>query len=115
MLADITRWEIQLRYRRSFSNWRTAKTNLPKNEKYKRGYFAEWRWADRIKDRLLPEMDLYLDMTTEQEPAMVSGEAYREALKQTAEQPFRMVPYFDPGVWGEIGRASCRDRVSINV
>lgn len=100
MLADITRWEIQLRYRRGFSNWRTAKTDLPKNEKYKRGYFAEWRWADRIKDRLLPEMDLYLDMTTEQEPAMVSGEAYREALNQAAEQPFRMVPYFDPGVWG---------------
>lgn len=99
-LADITRWEIQLRYRRGLSNWRTAKTDLPKNEKYKRGYFAEWRWADRIKDKLLPKIDLYLDMATEHEPAMVSGEAYREALKQAAGQPFRMVPYFDPGVWG---------------
>lgn len=99
-LADITRWEIQLRYRRGLSNWRTAKTNLPKNEKYKRGYFAEWRWADRIKDRLLPRMDFYLDMTAEHETAMVSGEAYRAALAQTVEQPFRMVPYFDPGVWG---------------
>ncbi len=99
-LADITRWEIQLRYRRGLSNWRTAKTNLHKNEKYKRGYFAEWRWADRIKDRLLPRMDFYLDMTAEHETAMVSGEAYRAALAQTVEQPFRMVPYFDPGVWG---------------
>lgn len=100
VLADITRWEIQLRYRKGLSNWRTAKTDLPKNEKYKRGYFAEWRWADRIKDGLLPKIDLYLDMSTEQEPAMVSGEAYRAALEQTAQQPFRMVPYFDPGVWG---------------
>ncbi len=100
VVADITRWEIQLRYRRGLSNWRTAKTDLPKNKKYKRGYFAEWRWADRIKDRLLPEMDLYLDMTAPRTPAMVSGPAYRAALEQVSGQPFRMVPYFDPGVWG---------------
>ena len=100
VMADITRWEIQLRYRKGLSNWRTARTDLPKNEKYKRGYFAEWRWADRIKDELLPRMDFYLDMTTEQAPAMVSGQAYRAALEQVARQPFRMVPYFDPGVWG---------------
>lgn len=100
ILADITRWEIQLRYRRGLSNWRTARTSLPRNEKYKRGYFAEWRWADRVKDGLLPRMDFYLDMTTEGAPAMVSGEAYRAALAQAAGQPFRMVPYFDPGVWG---------------
>jgi len=100
ILADITRWEIQLRYRRGMSNWRTARTWLAKNEKYKRGYFAEWRWADRIKERLLPKMDFYLDMTTSQAPAMVSGDAYRSALAQAAVQPFRMVPYFDPGVWG---------------
>ena len=100
ILADITRWEIRLRYRRGLPNWRTARTSLPRNEKYKRGYFAEWRWADRVKDRLLPRMDFYLDMTTEGRPAMVSGQAYREALSQAAAQPFRMVPYFDPGVWG---------------
>ncbi len=100
ILADITRWEIQLRYRRGLSNWRTARTALPRNEKYKRGYFAEWRWADRVKDRLLPRMDFYLDMAAEGAPAMVSGQAYRDALEQASRQPFRMVPYFDPGVWG---------------
>lgn len=100
ILADLTRWEIQLRYRRGMSNWRTTHTDLPRNEKYKRGFFAEWRWADRIKDRLLPKIDFYLDMTTQQAPAMVSGDAYRDALNQAAGQPFCMVPYFDPGVWG---------------
>lgn len=25
---------------------------------------------------------------------------YRDALSKAAAQPFRMVPYFDPGVWG---------------
>lgn len=100
ILADITRWEIQLRYRRGMPNWRSANQNLSQREKYKRGYFAEWRWADRIKEKLLPMMHFYLDMTIEGTPAIVSGNAYRDALSQVAGQPFRMVPYFDPGVWG---------------
>ncbi len=100
ILADITRWEIQQRYRNGLSNWRTTHTDLPRNEKYKRGFFAEWRWADCIKDRILPKIDFYLDMTVQNAPAMVSGDAYRDALEQVAGQPFRMVPYFDPGVWG---------------
>ena len=31
---------------------------------------------------------------------MVSGEGYRAALEEVVTRPFRMVPYFDPGVWG---------------
>ena len=96
--ADITRWEIQLRYRRGMDNWRTARQNLPKLEKYKRGYFAEWRWADKVKNQLLPTMDFYLDMTSQ--ASMVEGTAYRTALNAVSGRPFRMVPYFDPGVWG---------------
>ncbi len=100
VLADITRWEIQLRYRRGMSNWRTTKTDLPKLKKYKRGFFAEWRWADKVKEKLLPTMNFYLDMTTEGQPAMVDGDNYRQGLLKLSGQPFRMVPYFDPGVWG---------------
>lgn len=100
IVADITRWEIQLRYRRGMSNWRTCQTDLPKLKKYKRGFFAEWRWADRVKDKLLHTMDFYLDMTTEGKPAMIDGASYRAALLQVSAQPFRLVPYFDPGVWG---------------
>ena len=100
VVADITRWEIQLRYRRGMSNWRTCQTDLPKLKKYKRGFFAEWRWANREKDHLLDTMDFYLDMTTEGHPSMVDGASYRAALRQASAMPFRLVPYFDPGVWG---------------
>ena len=100
LYADITRWEIQLRFRQGMTNWNTARKDLPQREKYKRGYFAEWRWADRVKEKLLPKLDFYLDMTSRDHTAAVTGEAYRAALCQTAGQPFRMVPYFDPGVWG---------------
>lgn len=100
ILADVTRWEIQLRYRQGMSNWRCAREDMTQREKYKRGYFAEWRWADRVKDGLLPRLDFYLDMTQQGCPGLAAGEAYRDALAQTARRPFRLQPYFDPGVWG---------------
>ena len=31
---------------------------------------------------------------------MITGIAFRNALKSVCNQPFRLVPYFDPGVWG---------------
>ncbi len=100
LLADITRWEIQLRYRRAMDNWRTAKTGLPKLAKYKRGFFAEWRWADRVKEALLDKIDGYIDMTNEGSPVMISGDVYRSSLDNISKRPFRLTPYFDPGVWG---------------
>ncbi len=100
IVADLTRWEIQLRYRRGMENWRTAVKGASKLAKYKRGYFAEWRWADQVKEALLPTMDFYLDMTVEDAPVLVDGVSYRDALAQIAHRPFRLTPYFDPGVWG---------------
>ncbi|MDD4851168.1 MAG: class I mannose-6-phosphate isomerase [Gemmiger sp.] len=98
--ADITRWEIQLRYRRGMDNWRTAQTGLPQLAKYKRGFFAEWRWGDLVKKQCLPRLAGYLDMTVAGEPGFVAGEDYRHALAVLAARPFRLVPYYDPGVWG---------------
>ena len=31
---------------------------------------------------------------------MITGDALRDGLKQVVKRPFRLVPYFDPGVWG---------------
>ena len=46
------------------------------------------------------DIDFYLDTNKHQNPKMVTGEAFREGMKQICQQPFRLVPYFDPGVWG---------------
>ena len=45
-------------------------------------------------------MDFYLDTTTQGSPALVAGADYRAALVELAHRPFRMAPYYDPGVWG---------------
>ncbi len=98
--ANITRWEIQLRYRAGQGNWGLENGNDPLLTKYKYGYFVLWRIADRLKNSLMPEIDWMMDADTADFPKMIPGETYRRALSQAARQPFRTQPYFDPGVWG---------------
>ncbi|MBC2173634.1 class I mannose-6-phosphate isomerase [Listeria booriae] len=99
--ADITRWEIQCRFRNeNMSNWKADNHNDDALRKFKRGYFFEWRIADRLKNRLHNSVDFLLDTNIKNTPKMISGAAYRAGLKQFTEQPFRLVPYFDSSVWG---------------
>lgn len=98
--CNITRWEIQLRYRAGMPNWHCTNENDPVLTKYKRGFFIEWRLADRYKKERYAQFDYLLDAERKNHPKMVTGQAYREGLKQVSKKPFRMEPYFDPGVWG---------------
>ena len=98
--ADMTRWEIQLRYRDGMPNYLQKNYNEDILRKYKRGYFFEWRIADRHKAGVLDRIDYYLDTNRKDDPSMVTGEAFRKGLQTMTERPFRLVPYFDPGVWG---------------
>ena len=99
--ADLTRWEIQLRYRAGeIGNWRAERPEKDILRLYKRGFFFEWRMADRLKKKLFGEMDYYLDTNVGDAPKMATRQALFGGLAQTARRPFRLVPYFDPGVWG---------------
>ena len=99
--ADLARWEIQLRWRRrETGNLGLSNAQEDFSMKYKCGFFAEWRAADRLKRHLLSEIDFLLDTNRPQSPKLIGGDAFRRALAQTARQPFRVVPYFDPGPWG---------------
>ncbi|MGB6431746.1 MAG: class I mannose-6-phosphate isomerase [Candidatus Acidiferrales bacterium] len=99
--ADLGRWEIELRQRRGeIGNWGVANISESPAAKYKRGFFVDWRVADRWKKGLLDKLDFLLDTSERQTPRMISGEAFRSALALAARRPFRVVPYFDPGPWG---------------
>jgi mannose-6-phosphate isomerase class I len=99
--ADMARWEIQLRYRRNqIGNLGLDNQNATVAEKYKCGFFIEWRAADRLKQELLPACDFLLDTKDPATPKMLSGAMFRHALAGVAHRPFRVVPYFDPGPWG---------------
>jgi mannose-6-phosphate isomerase class I len=99
--ADMARWEIQLRYRRNeLGNLGLHNQTASFAEKYKCGFFAEWRAADRLKKQLLPTLDFLLDTNNACQPKMIRGDVFRTALARAAQRPFRVVPYFDPGPWG---------------
>lgn len=98
--ADLTRWEIQLRQRAGAPNWKADNAGEDQLRKFKRGYFFEWRMADREKRRLHGRIDWLLDTNRAGDPRMVAGDAYRQALSEAARRPFRLVPYFDESVWG---------------
>jgi hypothetical protein len=97
---DMARWEIQLRYRKGMSNWLCDNPNEDRLKKYKRGFFIEWRTADRLKKKVLKTCDFYIDTNVENDPKMISKDALFTGLNKVSTSPFRLVPYFDPGVWG---------------
>lgn len=98
--CDMARWEIQCRYRKGMSNFKQNNQNEDTLKKIKRGFFIEWRIADKQKMKMFDEVDYFLDSNLFHQPKMLTGEALRSGLKQVVKRPFRLVPYFDPGVWG---------------
>lgn len=98
--CDIARWEIQTRFKAGMSNFHCDNSDAPFLAKFKQGYFIEWRMADRRKAALFDSIDFVIDTNKPSEPAMISGNAFRAALNTASRRPFRLVPYFDPGVWG---------------
>lgn len=97
---DLNRWECQFRYRRGDTNWLADNPSDAVLAKVKRGYFIEWRLADKHKDKLFHHMDYIVDTNNEKQPKMIPAEAFFAAMDQASHKPFRMEPYFDPGVWG---------------
>ena len=99
--ADMARWELQLRQRENLiPNLGLRNYTERPSLKYKRAFFLDWRAADRTKTALLPRIDFLLDTNKPGAPKMISGEAFRRGLSKATSQPFRVVPFFDPGPWG---------------
>lgn len=98
---DLTRWEIQQRFRdNSLDNWNAKNFTEDVLKKYKRAFFIEWRILDNHKKRLLKNIDYYLDTNIKENPKMITGENLLKGFEKTVSKPFRLVPFFDPGVWG---------------
>lgn len=101
LCCDVTRWEIQQRQRAHLVDSLGANdSSASPLSLYKRAYFVDWRIGDAEKHRLHSSFDYYVDMNIPGLPMMISGEHYRACLSAAAERPFRVVPFFDPGVWG---------------
>jgi mannose-6-phosphate isomerase class I len=101
LYADMARWEIQLRQRRSLvGNLGIDNLRARASEKYKRAYFLDWRVADRLKTQALPIADFILDTNQTDRPLMIARADFQAALARVVQSPLRLVPFFDPGPWG---------------
>ncbi|GGA67265.1 mannose-6-phosphate isomerase [Edaphobacter acidisoli] len=99
--ADMARWEIQQRQRRNeIGNLGAMNFEERPPLKYKRSFFIDWRAADRLKIRFLPKADFLLDTNVPAVPKMITRENFEKGLTAAVRQPFRVVPFFDPGPWG---------------
>ncbi|MGL5562308.1 MAG: class I mannose-6-phosphate isomerase [Tannerellaceae bacterium] len=99
--ADMARWEIQARQRLGLVNGVGVKDNdEAPGIQYKRGYFVDWRVCDHQKKSLFEKADFWLDTNKANNPKMIAGSVHLQALRNAVKQPFRVVPFFDPGPWG---------------
>lgn len=99
--ADMARWEIQQRMRNQEVNNLGFHNRMEKASLlYKQAYFIDWRVADKHKMQVIGQADYLLDTNVREYPKMIAIEHYHMGLKKATEQPFRVVPFFDPGVWG---------------
>lgn len=99
--ADLSRREAQLRQRRGEVGNLGADNRIESAAiKYKRAFFVDWRVCDRWKRPLIAHWDFLLDTHVANSPKLVEGDAIRLGLRETAQRPFRVAPYFDPAPWG---------------
>lgn len=97
---DITRWEIQLRFRKGKPNWLFDNAEAPNLTKYKIGFFIEWRLADIHKEEQFDTVDYWVDANVCDELRVIDRNTFHMAFHKLSKEPFRMVPYFDKSVWG---------------
>ena len=67
---------------------------------YKRSYFIEWPALNRLKKRLINDIDIFIDFIDSENPSYMDGYSFRNELESLSETPFRVRPWFFPGPWG---------------
>lgn len=99
--ADMPRWEIQQRMRKSKVEALGIDNSAePFSFQYKRGYFNDWRILDKHKRTLYPKVDFWLDTVVENEPKLIDKETFYAGMNKASTSPFRVMPFFDTAPWG---------------
>ena len=55
---------------------------------------------DLHKVHIFDQIDFLLDTNVKDDPKMINKVTFDQIMEQFSKQPFRLVPYFDEGIWG---------------
>lgn len=104
--ADYSRENQQQRHAQHMGSFGFG-DSADKVETYKNCLFLEWPvWEPYRRDWLAYYADdsdtksYYMDLNRPEYPVWLSVGALKEVLQKTAQQPFRVKPFFAPGIWG---------------
>ncbi len=101
VFVDMARWEIQRRMRSNeIGNLGVSNSEIDMARRYKQSFFVDWRVLDRHKMDIFDKCDFVVDANKKSNPKMLTREKLANAYKKVVQQPFRVVPFFDPGPWG---------------
>lgn len=98
--VDQPKNEIQYRSRAgSVTNLGVAEPADPK-DMYKRFYFVDWPVCNKHKETLLSKISIFVDGQRPDTITWTTGDRFRTGLYKMAKSPFKVRPWFEPGVWG---------------
>ncbi len=101
IFIDMARWEIQQRFREKIlGNLQSDNYDEDLLKKYKRSYFIEWRTLDRYKMSIINKLDYIGDGNQRGQLKLLPLDTYLKGINITSNKPFRLVPFFDQGIWG---------------
>ncbi|WP_169450842.1 class I mannose-6-phosphate isomerase [Paenibacillus taiwanensis] len=67
---------------------------------YKEALFLEWPVWERYRKEYVAAFHIYVDMNNPAAPISVPVPMLSAMLNEAARQPFRVKPFFAPGIWG---------------
>lgn len=104
--ADYSRENQQLRHAQRMGSFGFGEST-DKVETYKNCYFLEWPvWESYRREWLayytnhIHQEAYYMDLNNSENPVWLPAAALKDVLYRAAQQPFRVKPFFAPGIWG---------------